>query len=79
MGGRSVLLQVNPNDLGLLEKKREEFQQQLSMHLSIEGVESLHRGECRVCGDWGEVDAGLKVQLRNLTDAILGGVHGESE
>lgn len=75
-GARQILLQLNPKDMALVENKREEFQLQLSAQLRMESDEKLQRGECRACGDWGEIDAGLKLQLSHLTEAILGEFSG---
>ncbi len=78
-GANKIFLQVNPKDLCLVEDKKEVFQQQLSANISIEATDSMARGECRAFGDWGEVDAGVKIQLQHLTEAILGEVNGKPE
>ncbi len=76
----SVVIQVHPADVAVLEAVRAELteRQNVTLKLTIEPVASLRRGSCLLHTATRLVDASLDTQLFRLGDALKNRAHHES-
>lgn len=73
-GKREIVVQVAPNDLQVLETKRDEFSRQVDgVCVYFEAESSLSRGSCVIQTESGHIDGRIETRLETLKRALQGG------
>ncbi len=72
-GSKNVIIRVNLEDIGMATKHKEDF---IRMIEGLEGIQfledsSIERGGCIIETDFGEIDARISLQLKEIEDKIL--------
>lgn len=69
--GEHVVVQAHPDDSQQLERLAVDLQNGDGPKLKVKVNSRLQRGDLRLEGDWGQVDAGIAVQLQTLRQVLL--------
>jgi flagellar assembly protein FliH len=72
-GSKNVIIRVNLDDIAMVTKHKEDF---IRMIEGLEGIQfledsSIERGGCIIETDFGEIDARISLQLKEIEDKIL--------
>lgn len=72
-GSKNVIIRVNLDDIAMTTKHKEDF---IRMIEGLEGIQfledsSIERGGCIIETDFGEIDARISLQLKEIEDKIL--------
>lgn len=72
-GSKNVIIRVNLEDIAMATKHKEDF---IRMIEGLEGIQfledsSIERGGCIIETDFGEIDARISLQLKEIEDKIL--------
>jgi len=72
-GSKNVIIRVNLDDIAMATKHKEDF---IRMIEGLEGIQfledsSIERGGCIIETDFGEIDARISLQLKEIEDKIL--------
>lgn len=72
-GSKNVIIRVNLDDIAMATKHKEDF---IKMIEGLEGIQfledsSIERGGCIIETDFGEIDARISLQLKEIEDKIL--------
>ncbi len=72
-GSKNIIIRVNLDDIAMVTKHKEDF---IRMIEGLEGIQfledsSIERGGCIIETDFGEIDARISLQLKEIEDKIL--------
>ncbi|HPC38331.1 MAG TPA: flagellar assembly protein FliH [Exilispira sp.] len=72
-GTKNIIIRVNLDDIAMVTKHKEDF---IKMIEGLEGIQfledsSIERGGCIIETDFGEIDARISLQLKEIEDKIL--------